>query len=86
MLRYQVTELAPGRLRVLARVAGVSAGAESAIRSAVREAAGVELDVEVLLTDRFSSGPNGKFRVVQAALPGPAASARGTRAPSPADG
>lgn len=90
MLRYQVTELAPGRLRVRARVADPSAEAESAIRRAVREAAGVEMDVEVLLTDRFSAGPNGKFRVVQAAVPAAVpdrtASARGTSNPSPADG
>jgi phenylacetate-CoA ligase len=91
MRRYQVVELGPGRLRVHARVEAASrAGAAGAVRQAVRGAAGPGVEVDVELTDRFPAGPNGKFRVVQAAeqgrpaAEGPSAHTPDGRSPAPA--
>jgi phenylacetate-CoA ligase len=65
MQRYQVIQLAPDRLRVLARLTEASPDAVDRIEEVVRRAAGSPLRVEVELVERFETAPNVKFRVVQ---------------------
>jgi phenylacetate-CoA ligase len=67
MLRFQVVQIEPARLRVRARVARVARDeAPAAIRSAVLRAADAALSVEVELVDRFDERPGRKFQVVRA--------------------
>ncbi|MFN2431354.1 MAG: phenylacetate--CoA ligase family protein [Gemmatimonadota bacterium] len=66
MQRYQITQLAPDRLRVTAVVEpSHRAEAEARVRAAVLEATQTRLEVDVLLVERFEREPGVKFRVVQ---------------------
>jgi phenylacetate-CoA ligase len=66
MLRYQVSQLDTGRLRVRAHTtgAGEREATASDIRAAIRAAAG-PIAVDVEFVERFETGPRGKFHVVQ---------------------
>ncbi|HEU5303803.1 MAG TPA: hypothetical protein VFU40_04085, partial [Gemmatimonadales bacterium] len=67
MVRYQVSQLDPGRVRVRAIVDG-SANRESIaaqMRSALRFDVAPFLDADVEFVDRLPTGPRAKFRVVE---------------------
>lgn len=74
--RYQVSQLDPGRLRVRAVIGSPAdrSAAESGIRSALCGMVATPLRVDVEFVDRFETGPNAKFHVVQSlrAIAGPA--------------
>jgi phenylacetate-CoA ligase len=67
VLRYQVSQLDPGRVRVRAMLeAGVDRDAVAAkMRQVLRLEVAPFLDAEVEFVDRFPRGPRAKFRVVQ---------------------
>ena len=67
VLRYQVTQLEPARLRVRAILDGVADRAQVAgrIRSVIRHEVAPFLETEVEFVDRLPRGPSAKFRVVE---------------------
>ena len=67
VLRYQVTQLDPARLRVRAILDGVADRAQVAgrIRSVIRHEVAPFLETEVEFVDRLPRGPRAKFRVVE---------------------
>jgi phenylacetate-CoA ligase len=67
VLRYQVTQLEPARLRVRAIVDGAADRSQVAgrIRSVIRGEVAPFLETEVEFVDRLPSGPRAKFRVVE---------------------
>lgn len=67
VLRYQVTQLEPARLRVRAILDGVADRSLVAgrIRSAIRHDVAPFLETEVEFVDRLPRGPRAKFRVVE---------------------
>jgi phenylacetate-CoA ligase len=67
VLRYQVTQLEPARLRVRAILDGVADRAQVAgrIRSVIRHEVAPFLETEVEFVDRLPRGPRAKFRVVE---------------------
>jgi hypothetical protein len=67
MLRYQVSQLDPARLRVRAIVEG-SANREviaAQMRSVLRSNVAPFLDADVEFVDQLPTGPRAKFRVVE---------------------
>ena len=67
LLRYQVSQLAPARLRVRAIV---GAGAErnavaSRVRALLRSEVAPFIEIDVEFVDHLPTGPRAKFRVVQ---------------------
>jgi phenylacetate-CoA ligase len=67
VLRYQVTQLEPARLRVRAILDGAADRTEVAgrIRSVIRHEVAPFLETEVEFVDRLPRGPRAKFRVVE---------------------
>ena len=67
VLRYQVTQLEPARLRVRAILDGVADRTQVAgrIRSAIRHDVAPFLETDVEFVDRLPRGPRAKFRVVE---------------------
>ena len=67
MLRFQVTQLEPGRLRVraIAEPGTDRTGTALRIRGAIRGEVAQSLETEVEFVDRLPSGPRTKFRVVE---------------------
>jgi phenylacetate-CoA ligase len=67
VLRYQVTQLEPARLRVRAILAGDADRGQVAgrIRSVIRGEVAPFLETDVEFVDRLPSGPRAKFRVVE---------------------
>ena len=67
VLRYQVTQLEPSRLRVRAILDGVADRTQVAgrIRSVIRHDVAPFLETEVEFVDRLPRGPRAKFRVVE---------------------
>ena len=67
VLRYQVTQLEPGRLRVRAILDGEADRSQvaSRIRSVIRGEVAPFLETEVEFVDRLPTGPRAKFRVVE---------------------
>jgi hypothetical protein len=67
VLRYQVTQLEPARLRVRAILDGDADRSQVAgrIRSVLRGEVGPFLHTEVEFVDRLPTGPRAKFRVVE---------------------
>lgn len=67
VLRYQVTQLEPSRLRVRAIVDGEADRGRVAgrIRSAIRGEVAPFLETEVEFVERLPTGPRAKFRVVE---------------------
>jgi phenylacetate-CoA ligase len=67
VLRYQVTQLEPARLRVRAILDGVADRTQVAgrIRSVIRHEVAPFLETDVEFVDRLPRGPRAKFRVVE---------------------
>jgi phenylacetate-CoA ligase len=67
VLRYQVTQLEPARLRVRAILDGAADRTQVAgrIRSVIRHEVAPYLETEVEFVDRLPRGPRAKFRVVE---------------------
>lgn len=67
VLRYQVTQLEPARLRVRAILEGTADRGQVAhrIRSVLRREVAHSLETEVEFVDRLPAGPRAKFRVVE---------------------
>jgi phenylacetate-CoA ligase len=67
VLRYQVTQLEPARLRVRAILDGAADRAQVAgrIRSVIRHDVAPFLETDVEFVDRLPRGPRAKFRVVE---------------------
>ena len=67
VLRYQVTQLEPARLRVRAVLGGDADRSEVAdrIRSVIRAEVAPFLETDVEFVDRLPAGPRAKFRVVE---------------------
>jgi phenylacetate-CoA ligase len=67
VLRYQVTQLEPARLRVRAILDGVADRTQVAgrIRSVIRHDVAPFLETDVEFVDRLPRGPRAKFRVVE---------------------
>jgi len=67
VLRYQVTQLEPARLRVRAILDGDADRSQVAgrIRSIIRREVAPFLETEVEFVDRLPAGPRAKFRVVE---------------------
>jgi phenylacetate-CoA ligase len=67
VLRYQVTQLEPARLRVRAILDGDADRSHVAgrIRSVIREEVAPFLETDVEFVDRLPTGPRAKFRVVE---------------------
>jgi hypothetical protein len=67
VVRYQVTQLDPARLRVRAILDGGADRAHVAgrIRAALRGGVAPFLETEVEFVDRLPAGPRAKFRVVE---------------------
>lgn len=67
LVRYQVSQLGPERLRVRVRTARshASADAVAGIRGALQRAIPGPLTIDVELVEHFEAGPRAKFRVVQ---------------------
>ena len=68
LLRYQVSQLDPARVRVRAILDAFAdqAAITAQVRSALRYDVAPFLDAEVEFVDRLPSGPRAKFRVVEA--------------------
>jgi hypothetical protein len=67
VLRYQVTQLEPARLRVRAILDGAADRTQVAgrIRAVIRHEVAPYLETEVEFVDRLPRGPRAKFRVVE---------------------
>ena len=67
VLRYQVTQLEPARLRVRAILepGADRGGVTGRIRSVIRDEVAPYLETEVEFVDRLPRGPRAKFRVVE---------------------
>ena len=67
VLRYQVTQVEPARLRVRAILDGRADRGRVAgqIRAVIRDEVAPFLDTEVEFVDRLPTGPRAKFRVVE---------------------
>jgi hypothetical protein len=71
ILRYQVTQLDPTKVRVRAIVAAAAdrRTVTGLVQGALRAGVAPFLDTEVEFVDRLPTGPRAKFRVVQPLSP-----------------